>query len=112
MPTPSGLPRIRTSPAFAELFRFTLSGCTRPDRKSTRLNSSHLGISYAVFCLKKKNIVLHDMYMTYLIAEEQAEGKRRKVAHVYSVTRSFLRPGTFHGCHRNLAVNRITVKQC
>src|ERR1022692_1058513 len=27
-----------------------------PDRKSTRLNSSHLVISYAVFCLKKKNI--------------------------------------------------------
>src|SRR5437899_11571081 len=26
------------------------------DRKSTRLNSSHLGISYAVFCLKKKII--------------------------------------------------------
>src|ERR1039458_10646515 len=29
--------------------------CSREtDRKSTRLNSSHLGISYAVFCLKKK----------------------------------------------------------
>src|SRR5256885_12946237 len=27
-----------------------------PDRKSTRLNSSHLVISYAVFCLKKKTI--------------------------------------------------------
>src|SRR2546428_2412535 len=27
-----------------------------PDRKSTRLNSSHDQISYAVFCLKKKNI--------------------------------------------------------
>src|ERR1017187_1277638 len=27
----------------------------RTDRKSTRLNSSHRGISYAVFCLKKKN---------------------------------------------------------
>src|SRR5258705_2595062 len=27
---------------------------TIQDRKSTRLNSSHLGISYAVFCLKKK----------------------------------------------------------
>src|SRR5256885_10103950 len=27
----------------------------RRDRKSTRLNSSHLVISYAVFCLKKKN---------------------------------------------------------
>src|SRR5699024_12022462 len=26
-----------------------------PDRKSTRLNSSHVSISYAVFCLKKKN---------------------------------------------------------
>src|SRR5690625_6147389 len=30
------------------------------DRKSTRLNSSHVAISYAVFCLKKKN-----QYMTY-----------------------------------------------
>src|SRR5437899_10028327 len=29
------------------------------DRKSTRLNSSHLGISYAVFCLKKKKIYLN-----------------------------------------------------
>src|SRR5256885_4500107 len=29
------------------------------DRKSTRLNSSHLVISYAVFCLKKKNNKLH-----------------------------------------------------
>src|SRR2546430_10561339 len=28
---------------------------TVPDRKSTRLNSSHSQISYAVFCLKKKN---------------------------------------------------------
>src|SRR3712207_8738173 len=28
------------------------------DRKSTRLNSSHVNISYAVFCLKKKNTVL------------------------------------------------------
>src|SRR2546426_4467725 len=31
-----------------------LLGCERKDRKSTRLNSSHLVISYAVFCLKKK----------------------------------------------------------
>src|ERR1039458_10429135 len=34
--------------------------CLKPrlnqDRKSTRLNSSHLGISYAVFCLKKKHL--------------------------------------------------------
>src|SRR5256885_13162317 len=31
-----------------------ISLCTQGDRKSTRLNSSHLVISYAVFCLKKK----------------------------------------------------------
>src|SRR6266571_1411641 len=30
-----------------------------PDRKSTRLNSSHMSISYAVFCLKKKNKQSH-----------------------------------------------------
>src|SRR3712207_7250387 len=30
-----------------------LAGGNRPDRKSTRLNSSHANISYAVFCLKK-----------------------------------------------------------
>src|SRR3712207_7381861 len=30
----------------------------RTDRKSTRLNSSHANISYAVFCLKKKNYTL------------------------------------------------------
>src|SRR5438045_6261989 len=38
-------------------FRGMLDGgmaAAMQDRKSTRLNSSHLGISYAVFCLKKK----------------------------------------------------------
>src|SRR5207253_10783880 len=32
----------------------TASRTCKPDRKSTRLNSSHVAISYAVFCLKKK----------------------------------------------------------
>src|SRR5690606_41827657 len=36
----------------AQLFASTCAGCQ--DRKSTRLNSSHVKISYAVFCLKKK----------------------------------------------------------
>src|SRR5256885_11261418 len=42
----------------------------RPDRKSTRLNSSHLVISYAVFCLKKKTTnrptinSVHSLYST------------------------------------------------
>src|SRR2546430_5604234 len=31
------------------------------DRKSTRLNSSHSQISYAVFCLKKKTIIVHNI---------------------------------------------------
>src|SRR5438477_13016954 len=35
-----------------ELGRFDVQ-----DRKSTRLNSSHMSISYAVFCLKKKKII-------------------------------------------------------
>src|SRR2546430_8184812 len=44
------------------------------DRKSTRLNSSHSQISYAVFCLKKKNtnhielnitILLHQLYLSF-----------------------------------------------
>src|SRR5436305_3164856 len=34
----------------------------RPDRKSTRLNSSHVRISYAVFCLKKKKQYSTQMY--------------------------------------------------
>src|SRR3712207_9559113 len=45
----------------ASVHRTTSSGSRSPpawataDRKSTRLNSSHANISYAVFCLKKKN---------------------------------------------------------
>src|SRR3712207_7775951 len=38
----------------------------RLDRKSTRLNSSHANISYAVFCLKKKNIQTTDGHYRYL----------------------------------------------
>src|SRR3712207_7029529 len=34
------------------------SSARTPDRKSTRLNSSHANISYAVFCLKKKNVTV------------------------------------------------------
>src|SRR5256885_5023666 len=35
-----------------------------PDRKSTRLNSSHLVISYAVFCLKKKKKITSEEDLT------------------------------------------------
>src|SRR5438874_13418936 len=48
-------------PAFRDLELAAQNGLAQPippalrDRKSTRLNSSHVEISYAVFCLKKKN---------------------------------------------------------
>src|SRR2546430_8182834 len=38
----------------------------RKDRKSTRLNSSHSQISYAVFCLKKKKKINLDVFMIYV----------------------------------------------
>src|SRR3712207_8384708 len=43
----------------AALARHLASGGDRADRKSTRLNSSHANISYAVFCLKKKRIEIN-----------------------------------------------------
>src|SRR5690606_14589659 len=41
-------------PEIAEVMREALGSTVERDRKSTRLNSSHVKISYAVFCLKKK----------------------------------------------------------
>src|SRR5256885_13304553 len=45
------------------------------DRKSTRLNSSHLVISYAVFCLKKKKIRYHDK-ACYITTDNQLSNAR------------------------------------
>src|SRR5688500_19743886 len=45
----------------AEVLQHVQPGRRVRDRKSTRLNSSHLVISYAVFCLKKKRINLRVM---------------------------------------------------
>src|SRR5262245_63421775 len=49
----SAMPAGRTTGGCAPDWR-RAAAASRRDRKSTRLNSSHLGISYAVFCLKKK----------------------------------------------------------
>src|SRR5215204_7235485 len=52
---PAGHPRVPAQARFdARPFRGHRRGGGRRDRKSTRLNSSHTVISYAVFCLKKK----------------------------------------------------------
>src|SRR5690606_14452445 len=45
----------RAARFFAENFPGKSMYAVKADRKSTRLNSSHVKISYAVFCLKKKN---------------------------------------------------------
>src|SRR3989442_3935450 len=43
------------------------------DRKSTRLNSSHVRISYAVFCLKKKKRTAHRLYVVEDCTIEDAD---------------------------------------
>src|SRR5437899_4844142 len=50
------------------------------DRKSTRLNSSHLGISYAVFCLKKKKKENHKIINYQIIdtCKSRAQGTPRQ----------------------------------
>src|SRR5690625_6150805 len=46
------------------------------DRKSTRLNSSHVAISYAVFCLKKKRIhKMNVVIITYIKTGGDPEGR-------------------------------------
>src|SRR5438128_6018182 len=42
-----------------------LCACPRRDRKSTRLNSSHGSISYAVFCLKKKKSFFFTIFFVW-----------------------------------------------
>src|SRR5439155_23470222 len=53
--------RATGRPAYLDfLFRNAHSVWFNEDRKSTRLNSSHVAISYAVFCLKKKTLTEPD----------------------------------------------------
>src|SRR3712207_8200563 len=52
-PTPAGWPQLDAPQQLFQVLRRRLR-VQLLDRKSTRLNSSHANISYAVFCLKKK----------------------------------------------------------
>src|SRR5258705_451577 len=56
------------------------------DRKSTRLNSSHLGISYAVFCLKKKKHTMHGKLQSLNYVGESL---------IHNFARSFARRSTY-----------------
>src|SRR5256885_4039489 len=53
----------------------------RKDRKSTRLNSSHLVISYAVFCLKKKKKIPDDIIVTLLARTHHLDGRALASGH-------------------------------
>src|SRR5690606_39811706 len=54
VPSGGSAPQLGHDPGDAALARSAPLAAATGDRKSTRLNSSHVKISYAVFCLKKK----------------------------------------------------------
>src|SRR5699024_11810977 len=57
------LPQAISGAEFAQRINQLLKRKCLQDRKSTRLNSSHVSISYAVFCLKKKKKTHNSKYM-------------------------------------------------
>src|SRR5690554_7645078 len=63
------------------IFESTLtpSEPTTADRKSTRLNSSHVRISYAVFCLKKKKKKITEK------SQQKTKNKIKKLKHMYTI---------------------------
>src|SRR3989454_7632920 len=58
----------------------------RSDRKSTRLNSSHLVISYAVFCLDRKSTRLNSSHLviSYAVFCLNRKNRRPKATHIIS----------------------------
>src|SRR5574342_937467 len=69
----------RKSSAPAANHRRALAGCGRGDRKSTRLNSSHHRISYAVFCLKKKKTKIEQWRRASMTHHERNKEQQREL---------------------------------
>src|SRR3712207_7782727 len=69
---------VKHCPEFSSIRPVLYCGCQPADRKSTRLNSSHANISYAVFCLKKKKkkkkniIVMYNIFHRYIYLKKQS----------------------------------------
>src|SRR6266508_3874719 len=68
------------------------------DRKSTRLNSSHVAISYAVFCLKKKK--KHVRHTDRNRKTKEQNGRSSHVAHIDAYPRPLLRVWSSTWCHK------------
>src|SRR5207245_8620683 len=77
------------------------------DRKSTRLNSSHGSISYAVFCLKKKNKRTAHYKTTKLQKNQDKQNNRRKTK-TTQTQQSNSNPTTIHNT-RNTVDNTATI---
>src|SRR2546422_8214732 len=75
-PTPPPRESARSTPTAR-----SASSARSRDRKSTRLNSSHGYISYAVFCLKKKNKINHSFTLMHCLGDAERapikDGARR-----------------------------------
>src|SRR5437868_12648319 len=69
--TASAIERRTRTRRFGRPTRFP-SSTRRRDRKSTRLNSSHVSISYAVFCLKKKIFLAYPYHALFSTTERTA----------------------------------------
>src|SRR5262245_7257597 len=75
-PIAHGLNLVRSCPRAGGPGRGGAPAAAPADRKSTRLNSSHLGISYAVFCLKKKKKnIIHNTLL--LVTDKHIENIRQ-----------------------------------
>src|SRR2546421_5011526 len=106
------LPRIRSAPSAiatgSNVTRVPVGGSPTRDRKSTRLNSSHDQISYAVFCLKKKKQrdnknrrhTLHD-------SETVLHRNARWRAHQHAVTTPALKTLCARPGRRRLIASRL-----
>src|SRR5689334_24087560 len=76
-------------PSSLEHFGRCRGTARRPgDRKSTRLNSSHSSISYAVFCLKKKKKIKYNNHIPHLKPSTHCSSSRTVVHHAVGLTRN------------------------
>src|SRR5438270_8402996 len=81
---------FRTVSILRSLLLLQRRGWRSPDRKSTRLNSSHSQISYAVFCLKKKKKKITKNLRTSGQKTDEVRGIRFRDIHQLGSLRVFL----------------------